>query len=261
MAIIDPYSDAAVPVHLRFGDTPLGHATGSYWQYGDEVFLVTNWHVVTGRNPNTMEHIHAHAGEPDTAAITLSDHEGSTKEIIVPLRTDGKPVWYVHPEHGRRVDVVAIRVTVPEGFAPTCINNLRDRALKTLVGSPMFVLGFPFDPFGSPSSHYPIWKAATAASEPSFSPDSSRFMLVDTASRPGMSGAPVIQRAHGLTLVEFGDDGGLARPTEFSFPVTKLIGIYSGRLHTHSSLDAQLGMVWPRVLVDELLAGGRLERF
>src|SRR5262245_19165118 len=73
---------------------------------------------------------------------------------------------------------------------------------------------------------------------------------LDTASRPGMSGSPVILRSYGTHLTEghkFTLSGGAAN---------KFIGIYSGRLHTTDPLDAQIGMVWPATYIDEIIDGG-----
>jgi hypothetical protein len=91
--------------------------------------------------------------------------------------------------------------------------------------------------------------AASIASEPQLRTQEQPYILVDTASRPGMSGWPVIRRSwdnHGLS------NGGLLTTAG---PRTKFIGVYSGRLSTKDPLDAQLGLVWPALFIDEILAG------
>jgi hypothetical protein len=40
---------------------------------------------------------------------------------------------------------------------------------------------------------------------------------------------------------------------------TRFIGVYSGRLSTSDPLDAQLGLVWPEALVDEIASGAKRE--
>ena len=50
---IDQYSIAVVPLRQMFNDTPLGVATGFIWQRRDQLYLITNWHVVSGRNADT----------------------------------------------------------------------------------------------------------------------------------------------------------------------------------------------------------------
>jgi hypothetical protein len=72
-------------------------------------------------------------------------------------------------------------------------------------------------------------------------------MLVDSASRPGMSGAPVIRRSWGNHMLENGN------ATMGTGSATRFIGVYSGRLHTNDPNDPQLARVWPRTLLDEIV--------
>jgi hypothetical protein len=78
-------------------------------------------------------------------------------------------------------------------------------------------------------------------------------MLVDTASRPGMSGAPVIRRSWAYHLLENG------ATSADSTPQSKFIGIYSGRLYTSDRTDAQLGMVWPVDDIPEVIWGKKFD--
>jgi hypothetical protein len=74
-------------------------------------------------------------------------------------------------------------------------------------------------------------------------------MLVDTASRPGMSGAPVIRRSWTNHMV---DPGVVAL---VDTPLNKFIGVYSGRMPTDHPNEAQIGLVWDGSLIDEIIAG------
>ena len=64
----------------------------------------------------------------------------------------------------------------------------------------------------------------------------------------GMSGSPVIVRSRGASPMA---DGSVA----VMGTATRVVGVYSGRLSTNYPLDAQLGMVWPIRLVDEIING------
>ena len=76
--------------------------------------------------------------------------------------------------------------------------------------------------------------------------------LVDTASRPGMSGAPVILRSWTNDFV----DGSMRAITDT--PATNFIGVYSGRLSAGTE-EAQIGMVWHESYVELIIAGGKLD--
>lgn len=103
--------------------------------------------------------------------------------------------------------------------------------------------------FGADPPSFPVWKRGSIASEPHLASITTDYFIVDTASRPGMSGAPVIRRSWGFHILDDGNNlGGVPFATRF-------VGIYSGRLHTDDPGDAQIGMVWPGRIIEEIIAG------
>lgn len=126
------------------------------------------------------------------------------------------------------------------------MNAIPTVALKQRIGMLVFILGFPFGRLGI---GMPVWKQGSLASEPFLAPNMDhRFSIVNTASRPGMSGFPVIQRVHGQVELEDAYGRNASGDEACSF-----IGIYSGRFHTNDAADAQLGRVWPAILVQEVV--------
>jgi hypothetical protein len=246
---IDSYSLAAVPIEQFFNDTSLGNATAFVWEKQGRPYLITNWHVVTCRNNETGLCLADHGGEPNRLRALFHPREGrfDTYPLEIALRDGvGNPVWLYHPVHKRRVDVVAIPLPHVEGdvvFRP--INKLAQTQLSVQIGMDVFVLGYPF---GSASPSFPVWKRGSIASEPELVGVAEKYHLIDTASRPGMSGGPVILRSYGMHLTESG-------PSIATEPATKFFGIYSGRLHTEDREDAQLGRVWPASLISEIIDG------
>ena len=99
----------------------------------------------------------------------------------------------------------------------------------------------------------PIWKRATAASNPALGWDRKPQFLIDCASREGMSGAPVI------TYSKNGDVqiGGLKHLGEESSAI--LHGIYVGRIIDSKTaaeerlFEAQIGTVWKRQVIDDII--------
>jgi hypothetical protein len=249
---IDPYSLSAVPVEHFFNDTLLGNATAFVWERENKSYLITNWHVVSGRNNETGKCLAAHGGTPDRlrALFRLAPSKFDTHAHDIALYdVEGNPTWLSHPVHGRKVDVVVIPLVANSECIFSPINKLPKTNLSVQVGMDVFVLGFPF---GSAAPSLPVWKRGSIASEPELVRFGERYYLVDTASRPGMSGAPVILRSYGSHLTESGS----SLTTE---PATKFFGIYSGRLSTKDSEDAQLGRVWPESFITEIIDANRLD--
>ena len=252
---IDLCSTVPLFVEAWFGERKLAVGTAFTWLLPDTgLALVTNWHVTTGRNNETGQCLNKHGGVPDHLRVHVPHTERRDAPHIVTVATtdtDSEPLWTEHPDRGRAVDVVALAFDPPAGLNLMPLNVLPMAALKQRIGMPVFILGFPFGRMGI---GMPVWKQATLASEPFLSPDGDHpYLIVDTASRPGMSGSPVIQRIHGAVALETGESGTIADGDgAFNF-----IGVYSGRFHTEDGEEAQLGRVWPRVLVDEILATHR----
>jgi hypothetical protein len=106
-----------------------------------------------------------------------------------------------------------------------------------------FILGFPENLIGAANT--PIWKRASIASEPY-----QQFpYYVDSATRKGMSGAPVIARHTGI----FGMKGGQLTGNETIGTVEKFIAIYSGRVGD-DELGFQLGTAWQANVLDDILS-------
>jgi hypothetical protein len=148
---------------------------------------------------------------------------------------------------GSAADVVAL-VGIDVAPEIPSLNVLPEVDLLLGVGMDVFVLGYPF---GLTGHGLPVWKRGSLASEPHVSTTHQRYRFVDTASRPGMSGAPVIRRSWGFHAMADGDfRGGEAL-------ATKLVGVYAGRLATEEPLDAQLGIVWPAELLIEVVTLGK----
>ena len=113
----------------------------------------------------------------------------------------------------------------------------------------VFILGYPF---GSKWGLFPIWKRGSIATEPAIDISNLPYYFVDTASRSGMSGSPVVvKERRPVTIMH--ENGRLERY------FTHFLGIYSGREGvTEDESLIQLGRVWKPIVIDEIIAGGIL---
>jgi hypothetical protein len=248
---IDPYSAATVPIELLFNTTNLGLPTGFVWEDAGRFFLITNWHSVSGKDVFTKKHTSKKtAAEPNNLRVWWN-HKGplgAKFTTVEAIRDQGNmPLWLVHPQHGNDIDVVALPVTPHPNAEMYPINRMNQTDLLLQVGMDVYVLGYPF---GIGTVGLPVWKRGSIASEPEVFPPGQAHMLIDTASRPGMSGSPVIRRSWGSHQEKNGNLV-VGAPT-----ATEFIGVYSGRLASTEPLDAQLGIAWPARLVSEIVSGG-----
>jgi len=254
---IDVGSLITSPLRLLYRDQELGSATGYFAERAGQLFLVTNWHVVTGRDFQTGHVLHPEQAIPDRVRFLVGcqDHDGEWMDANILLYEDANenqvpehPRWLEHAVHRRNVDVIALPFGLPDGAAIRTysqVNTVPRMLVK--VAQSAIVLGYPVGMSGGRG--FPIWKRASIATEPAINLDGLPKMLVDTATRKGMSGAPVIVIADG----EFDVEG---PPPAYRPPgrAYRFLGTYSGRLGG-DEMQAQLGIVWKeRALLDILEA-------
>lgn len=245
---VDPWSFTTTPVQMRRDDLKLAIGTASFWRgpHGG-LSLITCWHNVTGTHPETGQSLSPHGGRPNRIRFFFPERglagQRHTAEVSL-YDAEGVPIWRVHPKHRQRVDVVAIPIhgsPAPEHY----LNDLPEVPLRRLVGSDVFILGHPE---GISREHMPVWKRGSLAFDPGLIDDDHYlYTLVDSASRSGMSGSPVVQRQYGTILT---DDSPHAH---IHTAATRFFGVYSGRYAAKDELGAHLGMVWPEMLVRAVL--------
>lgn len=250
MTTLDPFTLTTIPLEQYFNETPLGHGTGFMWKVRNQYYLVTNWHVLSMYDFFRQRNLRDDAGRPNVLRALFNVSTGSFEKQRWAIRIrdeDDKPLWLIHP--CRRVDVAVLPIPFrPEELTIALypLNILANATLRINIGMDVFILGYPFK-IEPPA--YPVWKRGSIASEPQLARITTDYFLVDTASRPGMSGAPVIRRSWTNHMEEPGVVA-LIDP-----PLNRFIGVYSGRLPTDHSYEAQLGLVWDASLIDEIIAG------
>lgn len=250
---------------------PLSVATGFFHRVvvNDQpaTCLVTNWHVLAGRNSdNPALVLHRTGALPNrlSARLVLNDQFASylslppdvvhMQEFSISLyRNDGKAGWHQHPTLKNKIDVALIIMPdMSSKFISVNIDEIataNDMAIS--IGLDLFVLGYPLG-----FSHFidtPIWKRASIASEPHLEgSDAHRRVIVDATTRSGMSGSPVVARAYTHYLTESGE-------VKCSPHASRFIGIYASRPDIQGADEressAEIGYVYKSGCIGEILQG------
>jgi len=258
MSIIKPdgISYTTHHLHMCFKETDLvlSSGTGFTYKYGDEYFIITNWHNVSGKHPTTGEYLSKTHAAPDMVSTMFREKSqpANCKRENIDIYRDSQmlePIWYEHPTHMNVVDVVAIPLSrvIVGSYKLFPINEIIfDSEFKEEVADEAFVIGYPF--FDVTYLQMPIWKKASIASEPDIDLDGLPKLLIDTATRSGLSGSPVIMQRIGI----HGMGDGVMLDTTIIGRIRNFIGVYSGRIGG-DELKAQLGIVWKSKVIDEIL--------
>ncbi len=165
MTEIDAFSLTTVPVEQLANGTAMTSATAFVWKRGAQHYLITNWHVVTGRNTRTRD-LETPAA-PDTLRCLFIVRIGDfgKQQWDIRIRDENhRPLWLIRPSMPG-VDVVAIPIPMT-GNEPVMnmypINTLLSKPLKIKIGMDVFILGYPF---GNTPPAFPVWKRGSIASE------------------------------------------------------------------------------------------------
>jgi hypothetical protein len=248
---IDEFSVTSVPILMTSGENLQSHGSAFFYKRNADIYLITNWHNLSGRNPITGAPLSNTGALPHTAAIPFHLEQLGTwsNPYNFPLFSDtGEILWKQHPQHGQNVDIAMLKITVPPNCKVYPINEIASAdTMRIEVGMDVFVLGFPMRFF---TGIFPIWKRATLATEYDFAVEGLPKFLIDTATQKGMSGSPVILRQRG----GYSDVNGNMMMGMSS--ATKFLGISSGRYEGDDLAAVQLGIVWRKEIIDEIIDSG-----
>jgi len=244
MPTITPPSVQSLLLVMQSQGQPLGTGTGFVAQTAKGPVLITNWHIVAGRNPQTNQMLSPTGKVPDELVIihNRANRLGEWIRRTERLHNPNGPLWIEHPTLGQQVDFVALPLTQ--------LNDVHLYPYSLGAGDPQIlcgpadtvsVIGFPFGIQAGGS--LAVWATGFIASEPDIDFNDLPIFLIDCRSRPGQSGSAVISyKSGGMVGME---DGSSAA---FSGPVSRFLGIYSGRINDQSDL----GLVWKATAIRQL---------
>lgn len=235
-------------LQMRFNGQPLSTGTGFVSPSAKGPVLITNRHNVTGRRQDNNKPISPTGGVPNEVVVyhNVKGQLGVWQGKIEPLYSgidSEKQLWIEHPVLGLRADFVALPLTQLDDVE-TYPYDPAEPGPDIMIGpaDAISVIGFPFGI--TAGGVFPVWATGFIASEPIVDFDDLPIQLIDCRSRQGQSGSPVIAyRSGGMVAMT---DGSSAA---FNGPVSKLIGIYSGRINAESDI----GIVWKTSAILELV--------
>lgn len=259
---MNPFTDVAIYIELQVEDKTqegvfhtISNATCFLYTLDDKVFLVTNWHVLSGKNfinnRYSDELLEPSGAVPE---FILFHSRNLSQEWRLPLfDEDGATKWRF--SRTEDVDIAFIALSQSDcamlqqlGWNIPISNSLGLQDLAMNVCDDVFVVGYPFGKRASMSYLAPIFKRGTLATNLNFSYLENRpSFIVDTTSRPGMSGSPVVAIRNGAYWLE---NGSLIMNGTIGM---RFLGIYSGRIDGNRGEESCLGLVWQKSLIDALI--------
>jgi hypothetical protein len=162
-----------------------------------------------------------------------------------PLYDEDGPLWYEHPTAPSAIDVVALPLTNEAGTQAYAHDPWDTTDLiATGISEPLHIIGFPFGATGG--GFLGVWVRGFIASEPGLDWNGLPCFLIDSRTRAGQSGAPVIAYTTGPRQ-------GATNFVWNGVPAEQFVGVYSGRINAESDL----GFVWKARAVREVVDTAR----
>jgi len=241
---IDEFSAKPLYLETYYDNEEVGVATGFVVKKNKFYYLITNWHVVTFRNPYDNCPLSC-TGIADPNILKVWFH-GTTlgqwmqKEINI-IDRDGKIVWLEH-KLGKEIDVVAIPLEISSDVIIYDIDlALAEFDLMLYPSEAVSIIGFPEGL--TSGGKMPIWKTGHIASDIDIDWDGKPAFLIDATTKSGMSGSPVIAKRVSIYQTSQGNTIGNA---------VRFLGIYSGREISESGIE--IGFVWKPRVISEILS-------
>lgn len=251
----DILSYASTKLDLIFNKSVIATGSGFLWRFHDRLFLVTNWHNFTGKNPFTNKSLSASASVPNSVRfwITRRDVLGNIsayhKPVELPLYEEFyEPFWTQHSDfHKLKIDIAILEIKIPFSENVITLQNNKFEYLLSQVSHDVFIVGYPLK---DSDNKLPIWKRGSIASEPKIPWNGKPAYLIDAASRKGMSGSPIYRRNFGpAPIIEA--DGSITVKLD-NVVTTSFAGIYSGHL-SEGEESVTLGIAWLPHLIQEII--------
>ena len=238
---------AASYLTFYFQGKYLACGSGFFWQHKSKLFLITNWHCVTGRSAISRKPLSPTGGVPDEIKFTywkryappgfeggLYQSRGVTVSLpLYPAGNEGRPAWGQHRRYGHFIDTVCFDVTFllqDPLFDTVPANEIDDAAKRLYQGQPATVVGY-YKGLRKEKDLRPLFITGKITSDPNEDPNNWPMILVDCPTETGMSGSFALVRTENNL-------GGF-------------IGVYSGRID--KGKESQGGIIWKRRVIEEML--------
>jgi hypothetical protein len=149
MIMMTPHFLSLVPIkiQMQFKNENLAIFTGLFYEYNEQLYLVSNWHNFSGRNPETLQPLAKHGGIPNKAKcrLILKNKLLAWDDYVFNLLgDDGIPLWYHHPNYGHNVDnvdVAVLPISLPDNFKRIHINQYKFSDMRIEVAFPGLCTG------------------------------------------------------------------------------------------------------------------------
>jgi hypothetical protein len=224
-------------------------ATGFFYKESAKLYLVTNKHVVYGKEFSES------GAKPKIERITVllhTDPNDFTKneKVMIDLFSGNEKIWLEHSDH--KLDVILIPLVIDEKkyvFSKIDRSFIDDADNLLIQFEKILIVGYPCGWYDD-VYNLPIVRVGHLSSPFKVSFRGEPVMVGDAITHPGMSGSPVMMVLRDPITKE--EDGKLSVKTLGTKYL--LIGIYSGQYKIPDNERPNLINIWFAEIIKAILA-------
>jgi S1-C subfamily serine protease len=248
MALNDILLTVSLVIQLKSGAS-LGQATGFFYTRNDDLFLVTNQHVVRDDVKNII---------PDTLRLHLhTDPNDISKnaDFDAPLYNGAQRLWKIHATHPE-ADIAVLKLDKAAVTGRFVVKAWSSQAFLPKQypldpGVDVFIMGYPLG-FYDDKHNLPIFRNAMIASSYGTPFQNLPLFLTDANLHPGTSGSPVITKPKSTWVDDKGNTSIVTGTTYY------LLGVHSGTFNFSAAgqqpTPLGLGATWYAALIEDIAA-------
>lgn len=282
---IDYLSYTSFYIETYVDEHRVSQGTAFCYDSGEKIYLVSNWHMFSGKNPNPdsngiYQPSNIYGAIPNYVKASIygwdsnnQKHFGVGTEVLLPLLDSKNNPLYLSRQlnNGEYIDIACLPFDIDKSHPywkglgnPLCVNTVYpEKFLSEYILHPtddVYILGYPF---GKLKDQYlPIWKRGSIASATLYA---GYKTYVDTATKSGMSGSPVFHiHKDEKSFFKYREQ----IINEERIYKTEFIGIYSGRIIENNTTKedskiikdcdllptAQLGIIWNKSALESIIS-------
>jgi len=229
------------------GGNIVGTASGFFYTHDDQLFLVTNKHVMTESQSES---------KPEALRLRLhTDPNDLTKNanFDVPLYKNNEPLWKIHSWYPD-ADIALIKLVKNQLESRFFIKawskeDFLPKHYRIDPGEDVFVMGYPLS-FHDIRHNLPVFRNAMLASTFRVPFWKLPLVLVDANLHPGNSGSPVITKPKSTWVDEKGNTHVVIGTVYY------LIGVHSGTIDSKLTGGEPIGLgaAWYAELIEDMVA-------
>ena len=221
----------------------IGSATGFFFERGDDLFLVTNEHVVHDEDEGIL---------PDLLRLSLHRDPNDVTDngdYDVALYAEGQPLWKTPPQHPADVSLLRLnRGEITNRFFIKALSaaSFLPEKYELHPGEDVFVMGYPLG-FYDERHNLPVFRNAMIGSVYGVPFKGLPLFLTDANLHPGTSGSPVITKPKSTWVDNEGNTDMVTGTVYY------LVGIHSGTWEPRG-VPVGLGAAWYAQLIEDTAA-------